>query len=115
MLNLNDDEWNKLFDAVDLTVSKAMDDLPQGVKLRAVEIGCIVDKYHQMEKYKHWKVLGCYMKWTNGPVVIYVGQIFEDNNQDIDATMQSVRQVYYHELAHAVGNLEEYEVEERGL
>ena len=56
-----------------------------------------------------------YMAWTKGPVIIYVGQIFEHCHQNIEETMASVRQVYYHELAHAVGSLVEYEVKERGL
>ena len=112
MLNLTDKQWNDLFDKVDETVTKAMDDLPEPVRIKAWEVPCTVDKYTQLGE---WKILGCYMQWTNGPIVIYAGQIYEDCNQDMESAMASVRQVYYHELAHAIGDLSEVEVRERGL
>lgn len=112
MIDLTEDQWNTLFEEVDKTVCKAIDDLPPEIQQKADAVGCVVDKYTNQAG---WKMLGCYMRWTNGPIVIYVGQIFEDCNQDIEATMKSVRQVYYHELAHAVGDLAEHEVKERGL
>jgi len=112
MLELTEEQWNTLFEEVDHTVCKAIDDLPPEIQKKAEEVGCVVDKYTNREG---WKLLGCYIAGTNGPIVIYIGQIFEDCHQEIKAAMESVRQVYYHELAHAVGNLAEYEVKERGL
>lgn len=115
MLNLTDDQWNALFDEVDKTVTKAIDDLPPEIQKEAEQIECLVDKYTTLDRWKHGKVLGCYMPWTNGPIFIYAGQIYEDCQQNMEAAMKSVRQVYYHELAHAIGDLEEDEVKERGL
>jgi len=116
MLNLTDAEWEKLFDEVDKTVTKAQDDLPEPVRKEAEQIEVIVDKYQwPLDRWKYMKVLGCYMAWTNGPIAIFAGQIYEDCHQDMEGAMASVRQVYYHELAHAIGDLAEYEVKERGL
>lgn len=116
MLNLTEEQWNNLFDEADKTVCKAIDDLPLEVQKEAEKIECIVDKYQfDLERWKGWKILGTYMANMNGPIVIFVGQIYEDNDQDMTRTMASVRQVYYHELAHAIGDLSECEVKERGL
>lgn len=115
MINLTDEQWNVLFDEVDKTIQKALDDLPSLVRERAEQIDCLVDKYHNRDEWKDRKVLGCYMQWTNGPIMIYAGQIHEDCSQITEETMKSVRQVYYHELAHAIGDLAEHEVRERGL
>jgi predicted Zn-dependent protease with MMP-like domain len=116
MIVLTDEQWDGLFDYVDETVTKAMDDLPEPVKTKACQIEVIVDKYQwPLDQWKNRKILGCYMSWTSGPIVIFAGQIYEDCNQDIDAAMASVRQIYYHELAHAIGNLSEAEVKDRGL
>ena len=115
MLNLSEEQWNILFDEVDKTIQQAIDDLPEVVQKEAEKIECVVDKYTQFDRWKDGKVLGCYMQWTNGPIVIFAGQIFEDCNQNMEDSMKSVRQVYYHELAHAIGDLAEFEVQERGL
>lgn len=116
MLNLTDEQWNTLFDEVDKTVTKAQDDLPEQVRTKACEIEVIVDKYQfPLDRWKGWKILGCYMAWSNGPIAIFAGQIYEDCSQNMEMAMQSVRQVYYHELAHAIGDLGEVEVKERGL
>jgi predicted Zn-dependent protease with MMP-like domain len=112
MIDLTEEQWEALFVKVDETVTKAMDELPESTRKKAEEVGCVVDKYTNRP---NWHILGCYMAWTNGPIVIYAGQIFEDCHQDMDGAMQSVRQVYLHELAHAVGDLAEHEVKERGL
>ncbi len=114
MIILTDTEWETLFDNVDVTITKAQNDLPIIVREKAEEINCVVDKYTQLDRWKDGKVLGCFIPWTN-TIIIFVGQIYEDCNKDIEETMKSVRQVYYHELAHAVGDLEEYQVQERGL
>lgn len=55
------------------------------------------------------------MAWTNEPIAIFAGQIYEDCSQNMEMAMQSVGQVYYQELAHAIGDLGELEVKERGL
>lgn len=112
MIQLTDEQWDTLFDKADETIQKVISELPNPIKEKADEVGCCLDRYTTRE---NWHILGCYMSWTNGPILIYVGQIYEDCHQNIEESMQSVRQVYLHELAHAVGNLEEYEVKERGL
>lgn len=111
-MTLTDSQWEKLFDEADITVQKVMEELPDPVKERAKEIGCCLDRY---TPHEGWHILGTYMAWTNGPIIIFVGQIYEDCSQNMESAMQSVRQVYLHELAHGIGNLEEYEVKERGL
>mgnify|MGYP005848301917 CR=1 FL=1 len=45
MLNLNDDQWNALFDEVDKTIIKAQEDLPSPVREKAEQIQVIVNKY----------------------------------------------------------------------
>ena len=112
MINLTDEEWEVLFNKSDETLEILINNLPPSIKIKAEEVGCCMDRYTANE---NWHMLGCYMKWTNGPIFIYVGQIYEDCNKNMDDAMKSVKQVYLHELAHAVGNLEEYEVKERGL
>jgi predicted Zn-dependent protease with MMP-like domain len=112
MLNLTEELWNALFDKADETIQKTIADLPEPVQVRADQIICNLDKYTALE---NWHILGLYAAMTNGPIIVYVGQIYEDNKQNMEETMQSVRQVYLHELAHAIGNLEEYEVKARGL
>lgn len=111
MIDITEEKYNELFDKVDETINKAIEDLPEPVRSKAAEILCLVDKY---TPEKNWHMLGCYMK-SDGPIIIYVGQIFEDCHKDIKETMKSVRQVYYHELGHALGGLAEYELKERGL
>ena len=116
MITLSDEKWNELFDAVDETVTKAQNDLPDDVREKACQYQVIVDKYQfALDQWENMKILGCYMAWTNGPIAIFIGQIYEDCHQDIKMTMESVRQIYYHELAHAIGDLSEIEVKERGL
>jgi predicted Zn-dependent protease with MMP-like domain len=116
MIDFTDDQWNALVDEVDQTVTQAQDDLPEVIREKACQYQVIVDKYQFLrDEWKNMKVLGCYMAWTNGPIAIFTGQVYEDCHQDMTATMESVRHVYYHELAHAIGNLSEFEVRERGL
>lgn len=110
MIEFTDREWDEICDEVDKTIIKAQDDLPEKIRKKSESIACIVDKYTQREG---WKVLGCFIPFTN-TIVIYAGQIYEDC-RNITETMKSVRQVYYHELAHAIGDLSEHEVKERGL
>ena len=116
MIEFTDELWKEIEDEVDKTINKAMDDLPPEVQKEAEKIVCIVDKYQfPIDRWKNMKVLGCYMAWTSGPIAIFAGQIYEDCHQDMKGAMESVRQVYYHELAHAIGDLGELEVKERGL
>ncbi len=112
MINLTDEQWESLFDKTEAMILKVMGELPLKVREKAEEVSCSLDKYTGVPNYK---ILGAYMKWTEGPIIIYVGQIYEDCNEDVDEMLKSVRQVYLHELAHVVGNLEEYQVKERGL
>ena len=116
MIEFSDELWESIVAEVDKTVLKAIDDLPIEVQKKAEQIECIVDKYQfPIDRWKNMKVLGCYMAWTNGPIAIFAGQVYEDCGQNMEMTMLSVRQIYYHELAHAIGDLAEYEVQERGL
>ena len=116
MIEIIDEKWNEICDDVNKTIIKAQEDLPPQVREKAEQILTIVDKYQfPLDRWKNMKVLGCYMSWTEGPIVIFAGQIYEDCHQDMEGTMKSVRQVYYHELAHAIGDLGELEVKERGL
>ena len=116
MINFTDEQWDEIVDEVDKTILKAIDDLPLEVQKKAEQILCVVDKYqYPLDQWKNMKILGCYMAWTNGPIAIFAGQVYEDCGQNMEETMKSVRQIYYHELAHAIGNLAEYEVKERGL
>jgi len=115
MIEFTDEQWNEICDAVDTTIVQAQNDLPPEVGKKADQILTIVDKYQfPLDVWKNATVLGCYNKWTN-TIAIFAGQIYEHCNQDMKGAMESVRQVYYHELAHAVGNLGELEVRERGL
>lgn len=111
-LELPEEKWNDLFDKVEKVILGINDELPPIIKQKAEEVGCYLDKY--MDR-PGWIVLGAYIFMTNGPIIIYVGQIYQSCNQDEEAMLKSVRNVYLHELAHAVGNLAEYEVKERGL
>jgi predicted Zn-dependent protease with MMP-like domain len=116
MLNFTDEKWDEIVDRVDQTITKAQDDLPEPVRNKALEIVVIVDKYQfPLDRWKNMKVLGCYMAWTSGPIAIFAGQVYEDCSQNMNMAMASVRQIYYHELAHAIGDLGELEVKERGL
>lgn len=112
MILLTDEQWDTLFDKVDETIQKAISDLPPKIQDAANDIICLIDKY---TSDANRRILGCYILPTSGPIIIYAGQIYEDCGLDIDKAMESVRQVYYHELAHAIGDLTEGEVEERGL
>lgn len=115
MIEFTNEQWNAIADEVDKTVNNAIDDLPLEVQRQAEKIGCVVDKYRfQIEQWKNMKVLGCWNKATN-TIFIFAGQIYEDCHQDMVGAMESVRQVYYHELAHAIGDLAEYEVKKLGL
>lgn len=111
MIDLSEDMWEKLFDSADETVQKAIADLPEPVRVKAEEWTCWLEKYSPREDAK---ILGiCFMGGC--AIAIYVGQIYEDCHQNLEDAMASVRQVYYHELAHAIGNLVEWEVRARGL
>jgi len=112
MLTLPEEQWDALLDKADETIQKVISEFPDPVRKAAEEMPCMLDRYTPREG---WHMLGIYMQWTNGPIIIYVGQIYEDCHQNMEEAMLSVKQVYLHELAHAIGNLAEYEVKERGL
>lgn len=112
-LELSDEKWNDLFDKIEKVILEINDELPPIIKQKAEDVGCYLDKY--MDR-PGWIVLGVYIGGImNGPIIIYVGQIYQSCNQNEEEMLKSVRNVYLHELAHAVGNLAEYEVKERGL
>lgn len=105
--------WDELFDKAEGTILQTIHELPIILRNHVNEkINCGIEEFHPNPNAH---ILGIWMKFTNGPIIVYVGQIYEDCHQNIDETMKSVRQVYLHELAHAVGDLAEYEVKERGL
>ena len=113
MLNLTEDQWTKLFDAADDTVQKAMAELPEPVKVKAETWTCWLEK-HSPRSTDTQKVLGiCGM--GNQAFAFYVGDIFEICQGNQERFIAEVRRVYFHELAHAIGNLVEWEVKSRGL
>lgn len=112
MIEFTDEKWDTLCDEADKTIQQVISELPEPVKQKAEALPCLLDKYtHRTDQ----KILGTYLSPFGGPIIVYVGQIFEDCHQDVIGTMESVRQVYLHELAHAVGKLSEYEVRKLGL
>ena len=113
MLNLTNEQWEKLFDQADDTVQKAMKELPDPVRVKAEEWTCWLEKYSPRSTDTQ-KVLGICGMW-NQAIAIYVGEIFEHCQGDRERFVEKVRHVYYHELAHAIGKLEEWEVKARGL
>src|ERR1035437_4508490 len=113
MIDLTDEMWEKLYAIADTTVQKAMTELPESVKAKAEEWTCFLEKYSPRST-DTYKVLGiCGM--GNYAIAIYVGDIFEVCRGNQEAFIAEVRHVYFHELAHAIGNLREWEVQARGL
>ena len=113
MIDLTEEQWNKLFDTADETVQKAITELPEPVRVKAETWICWLEKYSPRSTSTQ-KVLGiCGM--SNQAIVIYVGDIFEVCQGNQERFVGEVRHVYFHELAHAIGNLREWEVQARGL
>jgi|FAXJ01.1.fsa_nt_gi predicted Zn-dependent protease with MMP-like domain len=113
MIDLTEEQWNKLFDTADETVQKAIAELPEPVRVKAETWICWLEKYSPRSTSTQ-KVLGiCGM--SNQAIVIYVGDIFEVCQGNQERFVGEVRHVYFHELAHAIGNLREWEVQARGL
>jgi len=113
MIDLTEEMWEKLFDTADETVQKAMKELPDPVRVKAEEWTCWLEKFSPRSTDTQ-KVLGiCGM--GNQAIAIYVGDIFEICQGNQERFIAEVRRVYFHELAHAIGNLVEWEVRTRGL
>ena len=113
MIDLTEEQWNKLFDTADETVQKAIAELPEPVRVKAETWICWLEKYSPRSTSTQ-KVLGiCGM--SNQAIAIYVGDIFEVCQGNQERFVGEVRHVYFHELAHAIGNLREWEVQARGL
>jgi hypothetical protein len=113
MIDLTDEMWNKLFDTADDTVQKAMAELPEPVKGKAEEWTCWLEKFSPRSTDTQ-KVLGICGQGTQA-IAIYVGEIFTVCQGNQERFIEEVRHVYFHELAHAIGNLREWEVRARGL
>ena len=113
MLDLTEEQWEKLYDTADETVQKAMAELPDLVRKKAEEWTCFLEK-HSPRSNDTQKVLGICGMGTYA-IAIYVGDIFEVCQGNQERFIAEVRHVYFHELAHAIGNLREWEVRARGL
>jgi hypothetical protein len=113
MVDLTEEQWNKIFDTADETVQKAMTELPDPVRVKAETWTCWLEKYSPRSTDTN-KVLGICGMW-NQAIAIYVGDIFEVCHGNQERFIEEVRHVYFHELAHAIGNLREWEVQARGL
>ena len=113
MIDLTDEMWKKLFDTADETVQKAMKELPEPVREKTETWACFLEK-HSPRSTDTQRVLGICGMW-NQAIAIYVGDIFEVCHGDQERFIAEVRHVYFHELAHAIGNLREWEVKARGL
>lgn len=110
---MTEEMWEKLYDTADETVQKAMKELPDLVRAKAETWTCFLEKYSPRSTDTQ-KVLGiCGM--GNQAIAIYVGEIFEYVQGNQERFIEEVRHVYFHELAHAIGNLREWEVKARGL
>ena len=110
MIEFSDDEWNAICDRAEIEIQKLISELPSEIKNDAEKILCLLDKYSP-----RGNILGMHNNETpEGPIWIYLGAIYEACGKDIEATIQSVRQVYLHEFAHHFG-LVEYQVKELGL
>lgn len=113
MINLTEEMWEKLYDTADETVQKAMAELPDPVREKAETWTCWLEK-HSPRSNDTQKVLGICGLGTQA-IAIYVGDIFEVCQGNQERFIEEVRHVYFHELAHAIGNLREWEVKARGL
>ncbi len=113
MINLTEEQWEKLFDTADKTVQKAMAELPDPVWVNTETWTCFLEKFSPRSTDTQ-RVFGICGMW-NQAIVIYVGEIFEVCQENQERFIDDVRHVYFHELAHAIGNLNEWEVQSRGL
>lgn len=113
MIDLTEEQWEGLFNVADETVQKAMTELPEPVRVKAETWTCWLAKYSPRSTDTQ-KVLGiCGV--GNHAIAIYVGDIFEVCQGNQENFINEVRRVYFHELAHAIGKLVEWEVRSRGL
>lgn len=113
MIDYTEEQWNNAFDHADAEVQKAIADLPEPVKSKTKEWECFLEKYSPRSEGQN-RVLGiCAM--NSNAICIYVGEILEWCGYSGEKPEDVVRRVYYHELAHGLGKLYEWEVKARGL
>lgn len=102
---------NEVYEKVDETLTDMISRLPPMIKERAEDTGYFLED----KDPDGYRILGRYMAMTNGPIIIYVGQIFElEEKGDLEKTLASCKQVYLHELGHHLG-LGEWELDIRDL
>lgn len=107
MIELTEQEWNDLFDKVDDAVQDLISTLPPDLKCKADSIVCFLSRGIDRN------ILGIAGPSQN-MITIYVGNIYAAEKGNLETTLSSARQVYYHELGHHL-RLNEAELKERGL
>jgi hypothetical protein len=113
MIEMTEEQWNGLFDAADEIIQKAMSELPDPIRKTAETWTCWLEKYSPRSTDTE-KILGICVMYGQG-ICVYVGEIYEYVKGNHERFVEEVRHVYFHELAHAIGKLNEAEVKERGL
>jgi predicted Zn-dependent protease with MMP-like domain len=105
-------EREAIYDRAEATILQLMDELPAPIREEAEKIACNLGDFSYTDD--HPEALGRYMAWTSGPIIIYVGAIYEAVGGNVDEMCQSIRHVYLHELGHVLG-LDETELKDRKL
>ena len=113
MIDITDEMWEDIFNMADETVQKAISELPEPVRKKANEWVCWLEKYSPRSEGNK-RVLGICAQNGNG-ICIYVGEIFQFVQGNKEHFIKEICRVYYHELAHGIGKLNEWEVQSRGL
>ena len=110
---MTDEEYTILYDRVDDAIAGLISELPNDIQEDAKKIPCLLDAFSPIDN--HPEALGCCMQGLeNSPIFIYVEAIYAAEGGNVDGVCKSARQVYLHELGHALG-LSEIEVRERGV
>lgn len=101
----------EVYDKADETLQQLISRLPPEIREKAENIPCHLDD----KDPDGYRVLGRCMALGRGPIMIYVGQIFElEEKGNLDQALASIRQVYLHELGHCLG-LTEWELDTRNI
>ena len=125
---MTDEEKQTLYDRVDDAIIKLISELPDELRQKAEKIPCLLDGFSPLESHpkaigQYYSVeeravdcLGQYRAYggEDGVIFIYIEAILKAEGGNLDTTCLSARQVYLHELGHAL-NLGELELDERGL
>ena len=114
MINLTEDQWNNLFDEADETIQQLISEFPDPIREKAEKVPCLLGSRYSPSENEHKYILGTYFHQDCGPIIMYIGRIYEHCNQDVDETMKQIQKTYLHEMGHALG-LNEVEARERGL